>query len=200
MTKKAPRIPFIKREEWTDGAIEVFTMMERDEAKREEARRNGSTMNMINVLAHYPKIAIPFLEMGKALFLIKLSMRLREIAVLRLAHRSNSEYEWFQHVAIGKYAGLTDADIEAIKEGKPRDDWSEIDGLVMAAVDELESTDTISDELWARLGEHFDQQTMFEFVAMIGSYKMTAWILNAMAVPLDETPQGRPPVERSGAS
>ena len=35
MTKKEPRIPFITREEWTDGAIEVFTMMERDEAKRE---------------------------------------------------------------------------------------------------------------------------------------------------------------------
>ena len=197
MSKTQQRIPFIKREEWTDGAIEVFTMMERDEAKREEARKNGSTMNMINVLAHHPKIAIPFLEMGKALFLIKLSMRLREIAVLRLAHLSNSEYEWFQHVAIGKNVGLTDADIEAIKAGKPADDWSEIDGLVMQTVDELEQTDTIGDELWAKLSKHFDQQVMFEFVFMISSYKMTAWVLNAMAVPLDETPQGRPPVERS---
>ena len=200
MSKTKQRIPFIKREQWTDGAIEVFTMMERDEAKREAARKNGSTMNMINVIAHHPKIAIPFLEMGKALFLIDLSMRLREIAVLRLAHLSNSEYEWFQHVAIGKYAGLTDADIEAIKAGKPADDWSDIDGLVMEAVDELENTDTISDELWQKMGRHFDQQLMFEFIFMISSYKMTAWILNAMGVPLDETPQGRPPVERSGSS
>jgi 4-carboxymuconolactone decarboxylase len=197
MSKTQQRIPFITREEWTDGAIEVFTMMERDEAKREEARKHGSTMNMINVLAHHPKIAIPFLEMGKALFLIKLSMRLREIAVLRLAHLSNSEYEWFQHVAIGKNVGLTDADIEAIKAGKPPVDWSEIDGLVMEAVDELEQTDTISDELWAKLSRHFDQQVLFELIFMISSYKMTAWVLNAMAVPLDETPQGRPPVDRS---
>jgi 4-carboxymuconolactone decarboxylase len=195
MSKSEPRIPFIKREEWTDGAIEVFTMMERDEAVREEARKNGSKMNMINVLAHHPRIAIPFLEMAKALFLINLSMRLREIAVLRLAHLSNCEYEWFQHVAIGKYAGLTDADIEAIRAGEPADDWSEIDGLVMEAVDELEKTDTISDGLWERLSKHFDRQLMFEFIFMISSYKMTAWILNAMAVPLDETPQGRPPVE-----
>ncbi len=196
MTTTPQRVPFITREEWTEGAIEVFTMMERDPAAREKARENGSTMNMINVLAHHPRIAIPFLEMGKALFLIDLPMRLREIAVLRLAHLSNSAYEWFQHVAIGKYAGLTDADIEAIKAGKPAADWSELDGLVMEAVDELESIDTLSDDLWARLGKHFDRQLMMEFLFMISSYKMTAWVLNAMGVPLDAAPQGRPPVEK----
>lgn len=197
MSKTKQRIPFITRDEWTEDTIEVFTMMERDPAKREDARKNGSTMNMINVLANYPKISIPFLDMGKALFLIDLPMRLREIAVLRLALLSNSEYEWFQHEAIGKHVGLTDADIAAIKAGKPTADWSEPDALVMQAVDELEEANTISDELWAKMSEHFSQQLMFEFLFMISSYKMTAWVLNAMGVPLDDAPQGRPPVEKS---
>lgn len=194
MQNKQPRIPYIKREEWTDGARDVFTVMARSEEEREEARKNGTKMNMLNVLAHFPRISVPYLEIGKVLFDINVSLRLREIAVLRLAHLSHSEYEWFQHVAIGKHVGLTDADIEAIQAGKPREEWSEIDALVMAAVDELEETDTISDALWERMSSHFDRQQMFEFIFMISSYKMTAWILNAIGIPLDETPQGKPPV------
>ncbi len=194
MKNQEPRIPYIKREEWTEGARDVFTILARSEEEREHARENGSTMNLLNVLAHQPGIAVPFLELAKALFGIELSMRLREIAVLRLAHLSNCEYEWFQHVAIGKFVGLTDADIEATRTGKPADDWSEIDTLVMAAVDELEETDTISESLWERMGKHFDQRLMFEFIFMISSYKMTAWIVNAIALPLDEAPQGKPPV------
>lgn len=197
MSKTKQRIPYVKREAWTDGTIEVFTMMEPDPVKREEARKHGSTMNLINVLANYPNIAIPYLEMAKALFLIELPMRPREIAVLRLSHLSNSEYEWFQHVAIGKYAGLTDADIEAIRAGKPGAGWSEIDTLVMQAVDQLEQTDTIDDELWEELGKHLSQKAIVEFLFMISSYKMTAWALNAMGVPLDAAPQGRPPVEKT---
>lgn len=194
MKDEKPRIPYIKREEWTDGAIDVFTIMARSEEEREYAREHGSTMNLLNVLAHHPGISVPFLEMAKALFGIELSMRLREIAVLRLAHLSNCEYEWFQHVAIGKFVGLTDADIEATQTGEPADHWSEIDGLVMAAVDELEASNTIGDSLWESLAEHFDQKLMFEFLFMISSYKMTAWVVNAMAIPLDEAPQGKPPV------
>jgi len=194
MQNKQPRIPYIKREEWTEGARDVFTVMARSEEERAEARKNGSKMNMLNVLAHNPKISVPYLELGKVLFDINVSMRSREIAVLRLAYLSNSEYEWFQHVAIGKHVGLTDADVEAIRTGQPGDGWSELDGLVMGAVDELEENNTISDLLWERMSRHFDRQQMFEFLFMISSYKMTAWVLNALEIPLDETPQGKPPV------
>lgn len=185
MSKSKPRIPFIARDEWTDEAIEVFTSMERDEAGKERARKEGSKMNIIKVLAHYPRAVLPYLEMNKVLFDLKFSMRIREIAVLRLSHLSNSEYEWFQHVEIGKRAGLTDADIEAIKAGKPADDWEEIDGLVMKAVDELETSNTISDALWEKLTSHFDRDQMFELLFVIGAYKMTAWILNAMKIPVE---------------
>lgn len=194
MQNREPRIPYIKREEWTEGARDVFTVMARSEEERAEARKNGSKMNMLNVLAHYPRISVPYLEIGKVLFDINVSMRSREIAVLRLAYLSNSEYEWFQHVAIGKHVGLTDADIDAIRTGRSGDDWSELDGLVMEAVDELEENNTIGDLLWEKMSRHFDRQQMFEFLFMISSYKMTAWVLNALEIPLDETPQGKPPV------
>jgi alkylhydroperoxidase family enzyme len=161
--------------------------MERDEAAREASRKNGSKMNIINTIAHYPRLAVPYLQMNKGLFDLKLPMRLREIAVLRLAHLSDSKYEWFQHVAIGKRFGLTDRDIEAIKAGKPADDWSEIDRLAMEAIDELEKTNTIGDALWEKLARNFDRELLFELLFIAGAYKMTAWILNALGVEIEET-------------
>lgn len=194
MSKRQSRIPYITREEWTDGSMQVFTTMARSEEEREIARKEGHKMNMINVFAHFPKLAVPYLELGKDLFQISVPMRLREIAVLRLSHLSNSGYEWFQHEAIGRFVGLVDEDFEAIKQGTQREEWSEIDGLVMEAAEELHKTDTISDALWGKLGSHFNREQMFEFVIMISYYKMTAWLLNALDIPPDETPQGRPPV------
>lgn len=183
---KQPRVPYITREEWTDATLDVFAGMERSPEDQERARKEGSKMNIINVLAHNPRIVVPYLDMNKVLFQLAISMREREIAVLRLAHLCDSEYEWFQHVAIGKRAGLDDADIEAIQVGSPLASWSDRDAVVMAVVDELQSTETVSDELWQRLAEHFDREQIFELLFVIGAYKMTAWILNPLKVPPED--------------
>jgi len=194
MANSGLRIPFITREEWTEETLDVWTVMARNDEEREEGRKNGSKMNLLNVLAHHPGMAVPYLEFGKALFQIRIPLRLREIAVLRLSHLSNSEYEWFQHVSIGKFAGLTDDEIEAIRIGEPPAAWGELECLMMEAVDELEGENTLSDAMWDKLSQHLDRQQVMEFLFMISYYKMTAWILNAVGVPLDDMPQGRPPV------
>src|SRR4029453_17562515 len=39
---------------------------------------------------------------------------LRETVILRVAHLSNSEYELHHHIPLGRAAGLTDAELDAI--------------------------------------------------------------------------------------
>lgn len=183
---KQPRVSYITREEWTDATLDVFVGMERTQEDQERARREGSKMNLINVLAHSPRIVVPYLNMNKELFQLSISAREREIAVLRLSHLCNSEYEWFQHVEFGKRAGLDEGDIEAIQLGIPLPSWSDRDIVAMAVVDELQSTETISDALWAELSEHFDREQVFELLFVIGAYKMTAWIVNPLQVPPED--------------
>jgi alkylhydroperoxidase family enzyme len=187
--KAEPRIPYITRDEWTEDTIKVFTSMERDEAGKARASREGSRMNIINVLALYPRAVLPYLDMNKVLFEVSIGMRLREIIVLRVAHLSQNEYEWFQHLEIGKRAGLTSSDIDAIQKGSPASDWSVQDGLVMDAVTEMEKTNNISDALWKKLADQFDREQLFDLLFVIGAYKMTAWIMNAIQLPPEDSIQ-----------
>lgn len=182
-TPRPPRIPLIKREEWTDGARDVFAVMD-----GQDAWDNGSRFNIVNILAHHPAVAVPFMQFNKSLlFNTRLSPRVREIVVLRVAHLSHCEYEWVQHVRIGTSIGLSAEDLDAIKAGEPLTEWSELDGLAMKAVDQLESKDTISDTVWAGLARHLDQPMLLELLWIISGYKASAWIFNAVRVPLEES-------------
>ena len=77
-----------------------------------------------------------------------LPARLRELAILRIAHRRNCEYEWKHHVEIGSTAGLSADDIAGVTRGEGAD---EFDRTILAAVDELDDKSSMSDATWAAL-------------------------------------------------
>jgi alkylhydroperoxidase family enzyme len=116
------------------------------------------------------------------LFDCKLPMRLREIAVLRIAVLSRSRYEWVQHVKIGRRFGLGDADFAAIEANEPAAGWSELDRMMLETANALETSNTLSDDLWARLSVHYDKAALLELLYILGAYKMSAWIFNAVGV------------------
>jgi alkylhydroperoxidase family enzyme len=172
----APRIGPILPQEMNEGAREVLAVM----------GPRGAELNITRTLAHFPKASVPYLQFNKVLlFECTLPMRLREIAVLRLAHLSHCEYEWFQHIRIGGQHGLTARDFDAILAGAPAPDWSELDAMMLEAVDQLNATDTLDDGLWARLSRYFDRREMMELLFIIGAYKMSAWIFNAVGVQIE---------------
>ena len=108
-----------------------------------------------------------------------LEPRLRELAVLRVAHLSGCAYEWDEHVAIGQRAGLSPADVDAIRRGEAADDF---DRLVLAAVDELVEQTKLSDASWTALGEHLDKRQLMDFVFTVGGYHLLAMALNTFGV------------------
>ena len=105
--------------------------------------------------------------------------RLRELAVLRIAHLTSCAYEWDEHVAIGQQAGLTLEDIDALQRGEAAD---EFDRTVLTAVDELVENTRISDDTWAALGERMDKRQLMDFVFTVGGYHMLAMALNTFGV------------------
>ena len=67
---------------------------------------------MLGTLAHHPALARAFHTFnGHVLFATSLSVRQRELVVLRVAAVRRSTYEWAQHVVIDRDAGLTDDEI-----------------------------------------------------------------------------------------
>jgi alkylhydroperoxidase family enzyme len=114
-----------------------------------------------------------------------LPAREREIAVLRTGWLCRSGYEWTQHVPIGQRAGLTDAEIAAIKVGASAESWSETDRALLTASDELHADHFISNATWAALKAHFSDKQCMDLVFTVGQYTQVSMILNSFGVQLD---------------
>src|SRR5689334_447861 len=85
-----------------------------------------------------------------------------ELIILRVAHNTGSEYEWSQHERIGARAGLSEEEISRVRTGPKAPGWSERQGLLLRAADEMHGKGQIGDELWARLASHFDEVRLIE--------------------------------------
>jgi alkylhydroperoxidase family enzyme len=180
ITLPAPRIPPITSTEWTEQTRDVFEYM-----GGAEAREKGSPYNVILTLAHHPELALPHLVFYKALNNSTLPIQVRELVTLRIAWRTQSEYEWTQHVKIGKRAGLSDEHIEAIKTGAELPLWTQLERLAIRAVDQLFVQSQIDDETWNGLAKFVSRKELIELLFIIGTYTTLCWAFNAMGVKLE---------------
>src|SRR3954466_9955553 len=75
-------------------------------------------LNVFRMLSHAETAFRPYLRFGGALLAdLELGPVPRELAILQTARIFEAEYEWIQHVAIGRAVGITDAQIEALERG-----------------------------------------------------------------------------------
>lgn len=116
----------------------------------------------------------------------RLSARERELVIDRACARAGAEYEWGVHVAaFGAAAGLSEAELDATAAGGPADFADPADALLVALVDELHDTATVSEPLWARLAERYPPATLLELLILAGWYRLLAGVINAVGVDLE---------------
>ena len=111
--------------------------------------------------------------------------RERELVILRVGWLCKAEYEWAQHAVIGKKAGLTEAEIERIKQGPDAEGWSGADKTLLQATDELVGDAFISDAVWDKLRKSYDDQQIIDFIFAVGNYNLVSMMLNSLGVQLD---------------
>jgi alkylhydroperoxidase family enzyme len=115
-----------------------------------------------------------------------LATRHRELAVLRTAWLLGAPYEWGEHVAIGRRAGLIDAEVERITRGSQARGWSLQDRSILRAAEELRENAMISDRTWASLAGFLDELQLIELTYVIGNYTKVAYLQNSLRLRLGE--------------
>lgn len=181
MKLDAPRLKPIPQADWSD---EVQKILQPNVAQ-------GSVFNIFKTLAHHPDLLRRWLVFGNhVLFKSTLPPRERELVILRIGWLCEAEYEWAQHVKIGKDAGLTDVEIERIKAGPNARGWNEPDTLLLRATDELRRDAFISDATWKGLIAHFDTKQLMDVVFAVGQYNLVSMALNTLGVQLDDGLEG----------
>ena len=177
MRLKQPRIEPLPEAQWSDEALEL----------QSKAQMNGRTLNIFKTLAHHPRLLKRWMVFGNhVLFRSTLPPRDRELVILRIGWLCQAEYEWGQHVIIGKQAGLTDDEIARIKLASDDAGWSEFDAALIRATDELHEDACLSDATWQTLTTRYDTQQMMDLIFAIGQYNLVSMALNSLGVQLDE--------------
>jgi 4-carboxymuconolactone decarboxylase len=146
----------------------------------------GPTQNIFRTLARHPGLFRKWMPFGGKLLNGKLPARERELAILRVGWLCRSDYEWGQHVPIGRRAGLTDEEIARIPAGPAAPEWSDLDRAILTATDELHDDAYIADATWARLAGAFDDKQLIELVMCVGQYHLVSFALNTFGVQREE--------------
>jgi alkylhydroperoxidase family enzyme len=155
--------------------------------------------NIMRFGLRHPKVAAVLAGMiDVAVLNGALGARVREIAILRVGWRIGSVYERSNHVGVARAAGLTDAEIVAVRTADATV-LSDADLLAIRVVDEVLDTTRVSEatlaEALAWLG---DGDELMELVAIPGFYRAIGTLLLTFSVPLEDhlepwAPDGRAP-------
>ena len=167
---------------------------ERDERTAELLRglMGGGDMNIFTTLARHPRLLKRWAAFGGTLLAGgDLPAREREIVILRTGANCRSDYEWGQHVRIGKDAGLTDDEIRRIFEGRDAG-WGDNDRTLIVAADELHADSRISDGTWAALRAKYSDKQLIELLMVVGQYHLVSFALNSLGVQREPGVEGFP--------
>jgi 4-carboxymuconolactone decarboxylase len=126
--------------------------------------------------------------------------RERELLILRTGYNCGSPYEWGQHVRISERLGIDRETIVRVAQGPDAPGWSQADATLLRAADELHRSSKISQDTWAKLGEHHDERGLIELTMLVGHYHLVAFALNSLEVELDDGLEGLPGDASQGAA
>jgi 4-carboxymuconolactone decarboxylase len=168
-----PRIAPLAADELDDQARELLAGLQIGDAP---------ASNIFATLVRHPGLFRHWLPFGGKLLGGRLPPRDREILVLRTGWRCRSEYEWGQHVLIGRAAGLGDDDLDRIRQGPDAAGWDPFESALVRAVDELHDDACVSDATWAVLAERYDERQLIEVPMLVGHYHLVSYTLNSLGV------------------
>jgi 4-carboxymuconolactone decarboxylase len=167
------RIPLPDR----DGLSELFQ-------KRWDRTAKSGPLNIQRVFFASPDVAF---DPGASVRASGLTQLQREPLILRAAYLKRCEYEWHQHVSMARAAGLTDDQINAVRDWENSDLFTPDQRALLAYVDGVFENNHPSDEVFeaVRAGRALDQFIAINFV--IAHYFALAGIMNALEIDT-ETP------------
>jgi alkylhydroperoxidase family enzyme len=129
-------------------------------------------VNLFRILAHAGDVAVAQIRLGAAILSKqRLSPKDRELLILMTAEVEQGSYEWKQHVAIALHAGVTQRQIDAIRDGDLEDEsFSDAErALLRFAWHTIENV-RVEDGIFEALRRHYSAQEIMEAILTIGFY------------------------------
>lgn len=154
---------------------------------RIKAGRRGGLLNVYKLLLHSPALAQTWFDHNTAVrWKTKLSGRLREIVIIRIAHLNGVDYVLAQHVpGLATAEGLTVAECEALADWRATGLFDARERAALAYAEAMTLATSVADEVFADVRGHFDEREIVELSVLIGTYIMHNRVMKALAIDLE---------------
>jgi 4-carboxymuconolactone decarboxylase len=136
-----------------------------------------------HVFIRSPELLTHAQRMGEYLrYRCKLSGRISEFVILLVARDWTQDYEFGTHRNHGLKAGLTEAIIEAVRDGRRPEGLDEELSIIWDFVTELLRARRVSDTSYGRALARFGEQGIIDLAGIIGYYSLLAMTMNVARV------------------
>ncbi|MCR4511472.1 carboxymuconolactone decarboxylase family protein [Pseudomonas sp. 32.2.56] len=140
-------------------------------------------LKLFRSMAHNPRVLQRLLAAG-LLDRGSISLRERELLILRTTARCGAEYEWGVHVAVfNAQAGFSPEQLADTCAVVPNCElWSSAEQALLALADSLHSSATLDDNLWQQLSAEFTESQLIECLVLVGFYHAVSFVVNGLRV------------------
>lgn len=154
---------------------------------------DGSLNGPFGIMVLAPAVGMQLQELGAAIrYRTSMTDRGREIAILIVAVATASEFEWYAHERVGRAAGLSTAELDALREGRFVSDDPHEDAVARLC-SALVRDERIDDEEFAQVVGVLGQAQVAEVTTLVGYYRTLAQLMDVFAVRApDRSPMSDP--------
>jgi alkylhydroperoxidase family enzyme len=145
--------------------------------------RGAPPLLLFRTIANNPRV-LERMMAGGLLDRGSISLRWRELMILRTCALCGAEYEWGVHIAgFGEKALWTQDQIYSSVHGSYADGcWTIEEKLIIRLADELHNSSQVADSTWIELSDKFSPDQLVEFLMLGGLYHGVSFIVNACKV------------------
>lgn len=170
------RVPLVPDDSSDPIVAEVFKRFQ-DEGRRPIA--------LYRALANAPELLRAYSGLAAALrYQAQTPRALRELAILRTAQLTGSDYEWSHHVPMARSAGVSDAQIAAVAHWRTSDAFDGRERALLRCAEEIHRC-ALSDEAVAELKRSYSDAEVVELVLLVAFYQAVARVLDGLAVEVE---------------
>ena len=157
------------------------------------ADADGRLEGPFNAFLLQPRLGSALQALGAAVrYDTGLDDRCREIAILVVAAHWRSDFEWHAHEAVGRAAGLGDAELAALREGRHAE-LAGRESVVARTAAALVTRGDLDDAEYGEAVGHLGPAGLFELLTLVGYYATLALQLRVFRVPAPDSPAADSP-------
>lgn len=149
------------------------------------AGERASTGGPFNVLLRSPEMGDIAQQLGAQVrYHSSLPSRLNEMAILLTARHWTAQYEWYAHKRLALQAGLNQAIVDAIAQGKRPASMTREEQALYEFETELLETHQVGDATFAAAIGAFGERGVVDLLCNMGYYQLVSMVLNVDRYPL----------------